>query len=280
MINKEIFSWSRFLLVCKKDMMENWKSMVLRFIMVYALMASVVCFICYWDCDGIMAGYKSILTTQPKEYVLTGLFVFAGMSLVFSSFMMENMQSKTKRISYLMSPSSIFEKFIERFLLVVVVYPLFFVFAFKLADLSRYFIFSIFYPSYNFSLVGFDAFYGVSGIALFNNLLDLACATSVYLFVQSLFILASTLWYRKVAVKTVACLVALYMIFFIVDGTLIHLLFKSGINDFYSALRFVMEFADDHMWEKINTVIYLVLTLFVWVLSYFRFKESEIINRL
>lgn len=280
MINKEIFSLSRFLAVCKKDMMENWKSIALRSIMIYSLMTLIICIICYWDCDGIMAGYKTSLTTRPKEYVLTGIFIFVGMSVVFSSFMMENMQSKAKRISYLMCPSSTFEKFLERFLLVVVIYPLFFIFAFKMADLSRYFIFLAFYPNYNFSLVGFDAFYGVPFEALFSKLLDLAYASSIYLFLQALFILGSTLWYRKVAVKTIACLAALYFIFFIVDGTLIHLLFKSGINDFSSALRYVMEFADGHMWKIISMVIYFMLTFFLWVLSYYRFKESEIINRL
>lgn len=281
MINKEIFSWNRFVCVCRKDAMENWKSMILRFIMIYAVLASIFCFMCYWDCDGIMAGYKSQLYRTSTDYMISGLFIFAGMSFVFSSFMMENMQSKTKRISYLMSPSSMFEKFLERFLLIVIVYPLVFLIAFKLADLSRYFIFSIFYPGYGIKLIEMNSLYSLEQHrTVFHDLLDLCCAASVYLFIQSLFILGSTLWFRKTAVKVVACMVGLYMIFFIVDGTLIHLLFKSGMQDFRTAFEVLFDFEDKSMWLKINTIFFSLMTLFAWVISYFRFKESEIINRL
>jgi len=44
MIKNNFFSLERYFLLCKKDFKENWKTMLLRFVMVYAILTILFVF--------------------------------------------------------------------------------------------------------------------------------------------------------------------------------------------------------------------------------------------
>lgn len=276
MIKNNYFSFERFSLLLKKDFMESWKTILLRFVTLYAVLAVVFCFLCYKNCqfEMILAGVENNV-----RYLGFTLFLFFGFGCIFASSMMEKMQSKTKRISYLMTPATSFEKYFSGFVQVVVIFIIAFFVAFKLADFTRVAIFSICYPSLDFIPIDLKYLVPKNG-ELFNSWQALLVGFSIYLFYQSLFVLGSTLWYKKPFIKTIAAGVAIYLIFITINGTLIHFLFPNNLFGFFDAIRYC-----DITFDKISalrniTILFSCLTLFNWIMAYFRFKESEIINRI
>lgn len=278
MLTNDFFDINRFRMLCKKDLMENWKTMLLRLVMLYASLAVVFCFICYWDCDSVLSGDSTGLSKRFDSYYSVAGILFFIFGFFLASFTFEAMRSKIKRISYLMTPSTMFEKFFSRFLLVVPIYIGIFLFSFQLADYTRVLLFSIFYPNIDIFPIGLNNFVG-SESAYFSAWSNFFSALASMFFIQSIFALGSIIWFKKVAIKVVACLVALYMLFFVVNGTLIHLLFDSGMNDFFESLSRYTWFIDNHTWSVYCTILFSFLGVMNWVITYYRFKESEIINR-
>ena len=253
--------------------------MLLRFVMLYAIMAIIFCFIGYSEFESRIK-HDNELWYGDIYYLRPAIFLFWGFGCLFASLMIEKMKSKTKRIAYLMTPATTFEKFFSRFLLVVVVFIIAFFLAFKLADYTKMAIFSIRYPELNIAPINISqGLCSQKPDAMTNNWMEFTALFSVYIFFQSLFVLGSTLWYKNPFIKTLAAGVAITLLFYAVDGLLVHSLF----ND--NQLRFsVGDYCGELMKKWITKqnlfLLFSLLTLFNWVISYFRFKDSEIINRL
>ncbi|WP_321517929.1 hypothetical protein [uncultured Bacteroides sp.] len=276
MIKNNFISFKRFTLLYKKDFIENWKTMLLRFVMLYAIMAIIFSFIG-------LSEFKSRTNYNPSSvvtnYLIPATFLFWGFGCLFASLMMEKMKNKTKRIAYLMTPATNFEKFFSRFLPVVVVFIIAFVVAFKLADYTKIAILSIRYPEFNIAAVNItQGLCSQMPDAMTHNWMEFTALFSVYLFFQSLFILGSTLWYKNPFIKTLATGITITLLFFAVDGLLVNSFFNESqlfsVGDYFGKLM-------DKWATKQNIILFFsLLTLFNWVISYFRFKDSEIINRL
>jgi uncharacterized membrane protein len=92
------FSFARLALVMKRDLMENWKANLYRFLGPYAVILFVM-----------LMGYMKI-TVNFAEFssVIAGIFssiLFFG-STFTAAHMMETMDTQQKRISYLMLPAT------------------------------------------------------------------------------------------------------------------------------------------------------------------------------
>ena len=118
MIRDTFFSQTRFVNLCRKEMVENWKSNLLRVALMYGAMAVIM----------LWSGYLSYRavgqdTDSTWEFNLVifmwGLCVFGCLS---ASFTMERMKSKTGRLSVLMTPATSFEKYFSRWLVFTVVF--------------------------------------------------------------------------------------------------------------------------------------------------------------
>ena len=96
---------------------------------------------------------------------------------------------------------------------------------------------------------------------------------SAYFFVQSLFVLGSSIWPKNSFVKTFSAIVVVAIIYIAIGSALAKILFEArgvhGVNQ---------DISDEAMtlW---TTIIFFGMAIFNWVVAYFRFKESEIINR-
>ncbi len=278
MIKNNFISFKRLTLLYKKDFIENWKTMLLRFVMLYAIMAIIFSFMGISEFKSKTInindlGYGDIYYLRPA------IFLFWGFGCLFASFMMEKMKNKTKRIAYLMTPATNFEKFFSRFLPVVVVFIIAFFLAFKLADYTRIAIVSMRYPEFNVYPVNIaQGLCSQNPDAMTNNWIELTALFSVYLFFQSLFVLGSTLWYKNPFIKTLATGMAITLLFYAVDGLLVNSLFNE--SQLFSVGDYCGDLMDKLMTKRNIILIFSFLTLFNWVISYFRFKDSEIINRL
>ena len=114
MSTNNCFSFSRLGLVMKRDLMENWKKNL------YALLGLTFAFLITYL--AMMGSYEDASISALKAYVDSHVESFAIISffaLVFyASLIMNNMQTKEARLSYLMLPASPLEKFIARALYV------------------------------------------------------------------------------------------------------------------------------------------------------------------
>lgn len=273
MIKDTFFSLPRFMNLCRKEMVENWRSNVLRMVLMYGVMAVVMVWNGYFAYRGTY-DYEN----DPAWVFLLVVFIWAlwGFGGLSASFTMERMKSKTSRTSMLMVPATPFEKFFSRWFVFTVVYLVVFLISYKLADYTRLIIYSLAYPEKDFiapvalsHLVGDEKYY-----TLCNSGLEFGALMSGYFFVQSLFVLGSSIWPKNSFLKTFAAGTVIVMVYFLAGILMSKILLENG--QYYSGGIF----------ESKDTILSIIIVagiffaLMNWTLAYFRFKESEIINRM
>lgn len=264
MIKDTFFSFSRFVDVCRKDMAENWKNYALRIAMMYGVLAIVL----VWN------GYY--VYKNGWQDINLGPFVFMfglwGFGLLSASFTMEKLKSKTGRLSALMLPATPFEKYFSRWFIFTVLFLVVFLFVFRMADCTKALIYSAIYPE-NTSV-------GVISLArLFqgevynrNNPEFLSMIIAAYFFFQSCFVLGSSIWPKNSFIKTMAAGVVIFGFYFLSVAWVVKYVVSGG---FSNAPHISNETA-----INIFCAVAIAFALLNWVIAYFRFKESEIINRM
>lgn len=280
MIRDTFFNTPRFVNLCRKEMVENWRSNVLRMVLMYGVMTVVMIWNGYFE-------YRNGVATSAKDdpawsFVLVssmwGLSVFGCLS---ASFTMERMKTKTGRLSVLMTPATSFEKFFSRWFVSTVVFLVVFLIAFKMADYTRVLVYSLKYPEisqiastpFSHFIEPVETSRAVADYYLFSSARQFAMSIAYYFFFQSLFVLGSSIWPKNAFIKTFVAGVVIIIIYVLLGTAMSELLFKEGY--FY--------FSSEPSLETIHCVIMLsaiLATIVNWILAYVRFKESEIINRM
>ncbi|MBQ8442106.1 MAG: hypothetical protein IJX29_01960 [Bacteroides sp.] len=130
------FSFSRLGLVMKRDLMENWKKNLYRFLGPYAGFLMVILFCYMIECD-----FFSFKITMLSAFTL--ILVFGG--AYTASSILENMNTQQKRVSFLMLPATSLEKFITRAMYVTLGFALTIIIALLLAEATRF----LFLPLFN-----------------------------------------------------------------------------------------------------------------------------------
>ena len=275
MIRDTFFSAPRFVNLCRKEMVESWKANLLRFVMMYGIMAIAFVWNGYFRYNYLSA--SSWTDQDPIWNFELGAFVWALviMGLLSASFIMERMKTKTNRIAMLMIPATMFEKFFSRWLVFTFGFLIVFLIAFKLADWTRVTIYMISYPELKgiiastplSHLVGKEQFWTV-----FDDCNYFMLGVSAYIFAQSLFVLGSSIWPKNSFVKTFSAIVVIAIVYIAIGSVLAKMLFEGrsgGVNQTIS----------DETMTLSSTVIFFAMAVFNWIVAYFRFKESEIISR-
>ncbi|MDD3039351.1 hypothetical protein [Bacteroides sp.] len=286
MIKDTFFSMPRFVNLCRKEMVENWKSNILRIVLIYGVMAIVFLWNGYleyrhsYDSKSFINHYADYDTVW--KFVLMSFFFFLfGFGWLSASFTMEKMKNKTGRTSTLMTPATPFENYFSRWLVSTIVFLIVFLIAFKLADYTRVLVYSLTYPDIAKAIlpVNLNDLVRENDIGphyhVFNEMYQLTFVLSLYWFVQSLFVLGSSVWPKNSFIKTFAVVAVIVLIYMVVGTFLGSVLFEKEViyRPPFSDFREEKIFA-------IISVILIFFTLFNWVLSYFRFKELEVIQRM
>lgn len=264
-MENNFFSLSRFAKVAKKDFMENYKTNALRIIMLY----SVITVILLWA--GFLRynnGQEDSSINYPMSLVLAPIFALLldGTLFLYASFMMDGMKTKTKRISFLMNPATTFEKYIYRWIMATILFFAIYLVVFMLADYTRVIIYSIAYP--DLYIEPFSILKSKEVIMDGNVFFFLSSTFAV----QSFFVLGSTIWHKNAFIKTVAAVTVIAIVYsltaaglgkWLLDGLSFPMLNSISPSDIRAMAIIAMS----------------CVAVFNWVLSYFRFKESEIIHR-
>lgn len=143
-----LFSAPRFVNLCRKEMVESWKANLLRFVMMYGIMAIAFVWNGYFRYNYPQGMIDRGVEQDPIWYFELTIFLWAMviMGLLSASFIMERMKTKTNRIAVLMTPATMFEKFLSRWLVFTFGFLIVFLIAFKLADWTRVMIYMVSYP--------------------------------------------------------------------------------------------------------------------------------------
>lgn len=279
MIRDTFFSMSRFVSLCRKEMVENWKANMLRVVLMYGIMAIAFVWNGYFQYNNPKWLLTRGVTADPAWTFVLIIFLWAIiiMGLLSASFIMERMKSKTNRIAMLMTPATMFEKFFSRWLVFTFGFLIVFLIAFKLADWTRVLVYMVSYPELKdiiaatplSHLLGNSNEYWTA----FQTCEGFILGVSVYFFAQSIFILGSAIWPKNAFVKTFSAIVVIGIVYVLVGATLTKIVYETrGIHGVNHSIS-------DEMMMNLSIVFFFVLSIFNWVVAYFRFKESEIINR-
>lgn len=278
MIKDTFFSLPRFMNLCRKEMVENWRSNVLRMVLMYGVMAVVMVWNGYFE----YRYWHSGQIEDPAWTFLLVVFIWSlwGFGCLSASFTMEKMKTKTSRTSMLMVPVTPFEKFFSRWFVFTVVFLVIFLISYKLADYTRFIIYSLAYPEEKDFIIPVDLSHLVGERKTYYTLcrtgLQFGALLSAYFFVQSLFVLGSSIWPKNSFLKTFASGTVIAIVYFLLAVFMSKMFLENG--NYYSENVFTGMSEDTAM--SIMIVVGIFFTLMNWTLAYLRFKESEIVNRM
>lgn len=270
MLQDTFFSFSRFKMLCRKEMTEHSKFILLGMVFLYGTLVLLILTEEYTNYKYIDY-YKTRTNSFMQMIFFWYLWVFGCLS---ASLTMANLKSKASRISTLMLPATPFEKFFSRWLISTVGFLILLLVSFKLADYTRVLVYSLAYPEidtvvFKLSQLGANhTYWNVS-----DNNLQFGMYVTGYWFTQSLFVLGSCVWPKNSFLKTFMALAAIVVTY-------------SLTAYFFTELCPLRQY--DFFPERITSEqIYLILisvgsffTLVNWTLAYYRFKESEVIHRM
>ena len=276
-----IFNIKRFGLAFRKDTLENWK----RYMLLFLTMLGIITIIITWiSLDNFKAEKTNL---EINKNILRGLsLMFGAFGLIFASTFMNPMNSKIKRMAYLINPSSNLEKYLTRWIIVTVGYAISFFAALWIADLFRVGICSASYPEAEVMFLDITKLIANGDTMEINDYLFgkepfVLVAALLFLF-QSLFILGSTFWEKSTFVKTFSALILILLSFVLICRFTI-LIFYGNFENFGNMLQSLLPSTSiDIKKEKSLAILSSVISVFTltnWTLAYFRFRESEIVKR-
>jgi hypothetical protein len=267
------FSFPRFANYFKKVLVEDRKRLLQRIITVFGLLVvfgAIISDSCY---QHYMEALKIGIVRSEIDPAIDGLMplfvfgLFIGCALS-ASFIMEPMSSKTSRIYALMLPATSFEKYFVRWFIYTIGYLVVYYFLFLLVDVMRVCVFSVIYPEID--IITFINPY--AEIVALRDDAPLGFVVSLYLLLQSIFVLGSSLWPKYAFLKTFTAYTILGMAFSAFFAGIMNLFNRPG-NSYI-----MLELSDDTLF-LIATCGVMMVTLFFWWLAYKRFKEMEVVNR-
>ena len=221
------------------------------------------------------------MAKTPAERILCCKWIsVTDFGCLSASLVMEKMKNKTSRLSTLMTPSTPFEKFFSRWLISTIVFLVVFLIAFKLADYTRVMVYSLIYPEVKEVILPVnlgDLVGSGKRWFLFNETYQLILVLSIYCFVQSLFVLGSSVWPKNSFLKTFVSVTIIVLIYVLMGMLTGNMLFHGNNNKDYGYI--FSSFTEQQVFT-LGTIAFMFFALVNWVLAFFRFKESEIIQRM
>ena len=283
-----ILNIKRLGLVFRKDILENWKRYALLFLTMLGVMV-VMLTLNYWNhySDIEIVGKRNVNSDKNKDILAYLSLLFGIFGFIFASIFTSPMNNKLKKITYLLSPSSNFEKYFTRWVIVTVAYIISFFIAMWIADIIRIAICSARFPDNNITFIDLTklVYMGderITGDCLFSKEIFILLF-SIYFLFQSLFILGSTFWEKSSFIKTFTVMGLIVLSYILICRWTI-LLFYGEIDAFVNVLGSFESIRKTGMNEKtvslIASSVISVFTLANWTLAFFRFRESEIAKRL
>ena len=160
----------------------------------------------------------------------------------------------------------------------VVLLVVFFI-TFELADYTRVLVYSLIYPDVKEVILPVnlgDLVGSGKRWYLFHKTYELTLVLSIYCFVQSLFVLGSSVWPKNSFLKTFVSVTIIVLIYVLVGMLVGDMLFSGSSKDY----GYIFSSITKEQVTVMVTVGFMLFAFVNWTLAYFRFKESEIVQRM
>lgn len=279
---KDNFNFSRFMTLVRLEYKQNFRSNSLRLLTFLTIMTGLYLFVTYINRSDYLTDYwregsfPDSLIPDPLHPILLGITLVIG--LLFGaesgSRLFEQMSTRQGRITMLTLPATQFEKFLLRWLTSVPLYVVSFIVVTYLADWIRYLLLKTIYPDspYIRTLNILGEYFNLQ-LQEVPQWMTMLLVVVIFTSLQSFFLLGSAFFRKYAAIKTVGVCVAVtvsYVCFAIFCSKLIlpseSWYDPEGVSQFSAILLF--------------DILLLLFSIGMWILTYYRFKESEVIERL
>lgn len=233
---------------------------ILAAYVIFSLLFIVISSIQYSSISPELSGK---LAASEISSMTSGICLMAGLPLmcIVASHMMHTIQNRRTRLHTLTLPASSLEKYLSYWLVHVFFFFIAYFCIIVAADATRTGVCRLFYPDY-IEYINFTQTTLTQPIAPKDYLVT---AMIPLLFVQSYFVLGSTIWNRYSFFKTLGFgILGVFIIIF----TLNIIAHKARIG-LYA-----------HVIPNYTTYLALIPTLFNWYMGYRRFKEAELVPHL
>jgi len=271
----QTFNWSRFTAALRKEVVENWRTIVFTILGIYLMLTVIMILGNIFDSitNSIVS---SLMNMVPQKTVL---FMMSIALNVVASLSFRNLKSKNGRVALFTSPSSTLEKFLVNVLVYVIGLIVVFFACTQLADLTRIGILSLvgaddlivpgpinFLNAINDTVTGIGSIEPVAKGMRWIFWLSLLATPGMYL-------LGSVLWPRLSLLKTLAASqilsIAIMIIAFIIVRTLV------PDNELEDWMLNMVESGSLTNWIAISMGVQAVL---FWGLSWYLFKHKDVVS--
>ena len=271
----QIFNWNRFTAALRKEVVENWRTIVFTILGIYLLLTVIMILGNFIDSisDNIVS---SLMNMVPQKTVF---FMLAIALMVVASLSFRNLKSKNGRVALFTSPSSTLEKFLVNILIYVVGSIVVFFACAQLADLTRIGILSLvgaddliipgpinFLSAINDTVTGIGSIEPVAKGMRWIFWLSLLATPGMYL-------LGSVLWPRLSLLKTFAASQILSIVVMIIAITLTNVLIPE--DEIVNWMKNIVESGTLTNWIAISMGVQAVL---YWGLSWYLFKRKDVVS--
>ncbi|MCM1451539.1 MAG: hypothetical protein NC102_04735 [Clostridium sp.] len=260
---------TQLLQLLRLEMRDNGKKYLMWIGIIFITLAAVTAFATTQTYDQYTSEWR-VGISDPMTSTMDILFWFGfvSASCVFASQVFSPLTTKGGVISFLMLPATQLNKYIVRWLLFVPAFILTFIICFELVDMGRAAALTTMLPTAErVHLTGFDF--------MPSDITDTSLAISLSLLLPSFYVLGSAIWPKRSFLYTTLWLGGLVTICSVAAA--IYYTFLLSGEHIPDSLR------HSHINQEaiIKTIIGLAIAgcLVNYVLAYFRFKETEIIQR-
>jgi len=281
------FNIKRFGLTMRKDFIENGKRYLFLFVTLLGLITVAITFMTweyYLNVEASKTIEPSFFLFHNKNLLTFLSFTFLAAGIWFASTFTAPMNSKLKRITYLISPASNLEKYLTRWIITTMGFIVAFFAAMWIADAIRVALCSMRYPEIEIKFLDLSKLYYPDKIFINSDSMVpkgvFQFFLSLYFLFQSIFLLGSTYWEKASFIKTFTFGAVITAAFILICRWTILLFYGSldGYGNVMSSFEINHTISEEQA-VTIAAIVLAVFTLTFWVLAYFRMKESEIIKR-
>ena len=261
-----VFSPVRFAGLVKKMIRENWRELAMSLVMLEGLLLIMMILI-----TAGMSPREEDSLDLSAAMLEGGKVTFTIFGCIAGSMMFGGMASPRQRLPVLMTPASALEKYTARWVIYVVGYVVSFALLFVAADVLNYVIFSVLPPSDNFVV----PLLGTLRCGCLDNF-HWGMYGCVYLIFTSLFALGSVLWPKRALLKTFFALAVILAAYWSIAYWGMSIAPQS-----YTSGGYIIENVEvtASVVNRFAFAVGVVSAVIFYVLTYYRFKESEIIDR-
>lgn len=231
----------------KHDIREKKKILIIWFIIIYVVLTLIPILWEYLSFE--RNNINPCCSPYNANYIYIPLWLYL-LGSIFASTTMVSINSNSKQNISLNVQVTTLEEYVTHLFIIVILFPVAFLVAFKFADYTRVAFFNIYYSA---------NCYPISLVNAIRHCCNPVLEFSAGLFIQSIFILGSTIWRRKSFIKTVVIVFSLYITLVILG----------------SQFRGFMSRVSNNIIWLIEILIFLTLTLLNWKLGYSNLKRNS-----